>query len=187
MEMLKRKLDLMEQLLEIQHANRLLKESDEAKTKTENIVDSNYEKLKCDLVAVDKSSDEMDMLRKYVKNTHAKTHSTYTLDIDSAFRVAKHGEEERTEPFKDLHNRRLLWHGSRLTNWVGILSQGSCWRVGQMAEKVWGEKQGSGERQAGRQTERERGREYCKIFHFLFFFVSCCASQVFASLHLRRQ
>ena len=26
--------------------------------------------------------------------------------------------------FKDVGNRQLLWHGSRLTNWVGILSQG---------------------------------------------------------------
>ena len=25
---------------------------------------------------------------------------------------------------KDLPNKFLLWHGSRLTNWVGILSQG---------------------------------------------------------------
>ena len=25
---------------------------------------------------------------------------------------------------KDLHNKKLLWHGSRLTNFVGILSQG---------------------------------------------------------------
>lgn len=25
---------------------------------------------------------------------------------------------------KNIHNRKLLWHGSRLTNFVGILSQG---------------------------------------------------------------
>ena len=26
--------------------------------------------------------------------------------------------------FKDLGNRQLLWHGSRMSNWAGILSQG---------------------------------------------------------------
>ena len=36
----------------------------------------------------------------------------------------RHGEGERFKPFKELHNRRLLWHGSRTTNYVGILSQG---------------------------------------------------------------
>lgn len=35
--------------------------------------------------------------------------------------VHRQGEAER---FQKLHNRQLLWHGSRLTNYVGILSQG---------------------------------------------------------------
>lgn len=34
------------------------------------------------------------------------------------------GEDERYGKFSKLHNKQLLWHGSRLTNWVGILSQG---------------------------------------------------------------
>lgn len=34
------------------------------------------------------------------------------------------GESSRFAPFKQLHNRRLLWHGSRATNYAGILSQG---------------------------------------------------------------
>ena len=36
----------------------------------------------------------------------------------------RHGEADRFQPFKELHNRRLLWHGSRTTNYAGILSQG---------------------------------------------------------------
>lgn len=37
----------------------------------------------------------------------------------------RHGENERFEVVKNkIHNRQLLWHGSRLTNWAGILSQG---------------------------------------------------------------
>ncbi|EGD75200.1 poly polymerase [Salpingoeca rosetta] len=122
MEMLKRKLDLMEQLLEIQHANKLIKEGEEEVGV--NRVDANYSKLKCDLQPVDQSSDEMEMLRKYVRNTHAKTHSQYKLEVESAFKVKKEGEEDKYKPFAEYDNRRLLWHGSRLTNWVGILSQG---------------------------------------------------------------
>ena len=35
------------------------------------------------------------------------------------------GEAERFQKSKEnIHNRQLLWHGSRLTNWAGILSQG---------------------------------------------------------------
>ena len=45
----------------------------------------------------------------------------YTMDLEDVFEICKAGEEER---FKDVGNRMLLWHGSRLTNWAGILSQG---------------------------------------------------------------
>jgi hypothetical protein len=38
--------------------------------------------------------------------------------------VEREGENERYAKHKDNHNRQLLWHGSRLTNWMGILSQG---------------------------------------------------------------
>jgi poly [ADP-ribose] polymerase len=38
--------------------------------------------------------------------------------------VDREGEAQQYEPFRDLHNRMLLWHGSRTTNFAGILSQG---------------------------------------------------------------
>jgi hypothetical protein len=37
--------------------------------------------------------------------------------------VERPGEEERFKPYAALGNQQLLWHGSRLTNWMGILSQ----------------------------------------------------------------
>merc|ERR1712141_209396 len=36
----------------------------------------------------------------------------------------RQGEESRYSPFRDLHNRKLLWHGSRTSNYAGIISQG---------------------------------------------------------------
>ena len=38
--------------------------------------------------------------------------------------MVREGEEERFEPFAHDPNRQLLWHGSLLSNFVGILSQG---------------------------------------------------------------
>ncbi|XP_025782035.1 poly [ADP-ribose] polymerase 1 [Puma concolor] len=40
------------------------------------------------------------------------------------FKIEREGESQRYKPFKQLRNRRLLWHGSRTTNFAGILSQG---------------------------------------------------------------
>ncbi|GAB2281612.1 Poly [ADP-ribose] polymerase 2 [Dionaea muscipula] len=65
-----------------------------------------------------------DQVEKYLKNTHAQTHSSYTVDIVHIFRVFRDEEAERFGKFSKTKNRWLLWHGSRLTNWMGILSQG---------------------------------------------------------------
>ncbi|KDO87189.1 hypothetical protein CISIN_1g043135mg, partial [Citrus sinensis] len=63
-------------------------------------------------------------IAKYLLNTHAKTHSSYSVDIVQIFRVEREGETERFKKLSNSKNRMLLWHGSRLTNWTGILSQG---------------------------------------------------------------
>lgn len=61
-------------------------------------------------------------LLKYVANTHASTHTAYKLQVIDIFELNKETENERYR--KDIGNKQLLWHGSRLTNFVGILSQG---------------------------------------------------------------
>ena len=59
------------------------------------------------------------ILEKYVQNTHATTHNLYTLDIVDIFKIDRKGEEKRFKPFKKLPNHKLLWHGSRTTNYAG--------------------------------------------------------------------
>jgi poly [ADP-ribose] polymerase 1 len=71
-----------------------------------------------------KKISEYKPLFECVKNTHADTHSTYKLNVKEILKLNRKGEVDRYEAFKSLHNRKLLWHGSRLTNFAGILSQG---------------------------------------------------------------
>ena len=63
------------------------------------------------------------MLAEYIKNTHGATHNQYNLELMEVFKVRRQGEDKRFKPFSKFHNRMLLWHGSRTTNFVGILSQ----------------------------------------------------------------
>lgn len=113
--------EMLESLLQMELAYGLLKEEgDEEK----NPLDGHYEQLKTDIVPLDKSASEYELLCNYVKNTHAPTHTNYNLDIEEIFKVVRKGEDRRYKPFKKMHNRQLLWHGSRLTNFVGILSNG---------------------------------------------------------------
>ena len=69
-------------------------------------------------------SEEYKMIEKYAKNTHAKTHADYKLKINNVYVVDRKKETKKYRPFSNFENRQLLWHGSRVTNYGGILSQG---------------------------------------------------------------
>jgi poly [ADP-ribose] polymerase len=115
---LKEKLDMVQSLGDIEIATRLLEEG----SKGLNEIDSNYAKLKCEIVTLDKTSEDYKIIEKYINTTHATTHNNFKLDIQSIFKVNRIEEDKK---FKDhIGNDMLLWHGSRLTNFVGILSQG---------------------------------------------------------------
>ncbi|KAF9361508.1 Poly [ADP-ribose] polymerase 2 [Mortierella sp. NVP85] len=123
---LKKKLEMLEALGEIEIAQKLIKET-KKEIHTVNPLDQHFASLKLNkLEPLDKSSDRFKLIEQYVKNTHGSTHSGYNLVIEEVFDLDRQGEADRfvDSGFSNLHNRRLLWHGSRLTNYVGILSQG---------------------------------------------------------------
>ncbi|XP_049305863.1 poly [ADP-ribose] polymerase isoform X3 [Bactrocera dorsalis] len=121
-ELVEKHRQVLDSLLEIECAYSML----QAENKEENVnpLDKHYDQLKTKLDPIDKNSEEYKILEKYVQNTHAETHKMYKLEIVDIFKVVRQGENRRYKPFKKLENRKLLWHGSRLTNFAGILSHG---------------------------------------------------------------
>ncbi|KAH9730483.1 poly (ADP-ribose) polymerase 2 [Citrus sinensis] len=118
---LKLKLEMVEALGEIEVATKLLEDDTEIQA---DPLYSHYQRLHCQLTPLEVDSLEFSLIANYLLNTHAKTHSAYSVDIVQIFRVEREGETERFRKFSNSKNRMLLWHGSRLTNWTGILSQG---------------------------------------------------------------
>ncbi|XP_035898019.1 poly [ADP-ribose] polymerase [Anopheles stephensi] len=123
-EQVKDKQTMLESLMEIEFAYSLLNDSDEAGKDGKNPLDAHYEQLKTVIEPMARDSEEFTLLEQYVRNTHAETHKSYDLEIAEIFRIKRKGEDRRYQPFKKLHNRKLLWHGSRLTNFAGILTHG---------------------------------------------------------------
>ncbi|KAJ3414179.1 Poly [ADP-ribose] polymerase 2 [Chytridiales sp. JEL 0842] len=115
----KRKLEMLESLADIQITTTLLSSMVDT---TVNPIDQKYKSLQCNLQPMDKSSHHFRLIEEYMQNTHGHTHSHYKLRIEDVF------ELERSDLFHEkganMHNKKLLWHGSRITNFVGILSQG---------------------------------------------------------------
>uniref|UniRef100_A0A8R1Y175 Poly [ADP-ribose] polymerase n=1 Tax=Onchocerca volvulus TaxID=6282 RepID=A0A8R1Y175_ONCVO len=115
------KTKLLDDLLELEVTYSILKTDNEAYRK-QDPVDVHYEKLHAQLEILDKQSDEYKRILQYAANTHAPTHDQYKLEIIDIIRVKREGESERFK--KNIPNHYLLWHGSRITNYAGILSQG---------------------------------------------------------------
>ncbi|CAM0881176.1 unnamed protein product [Alopecurus aequalis] len=118
---LKAKLEMVEALGEIEIATKLL---EDGSSEEEDPLYARYKQLRCDFTPLEVHSEEFSMIKTYLANTHGKTHSGYTIDILQMFKVSRHGETERFQKYASAGNRMLLWHGSRLSNWTGIFSQG---------------------------------------------------------------
>jgi len=117
------KIQLLDTLRDIEIATSLLKMEDGESDN--NAIDVSYKKLKTTMVPLDKSGDLYKQLENYALTSHDSNYfSNLKIQIEDIFEVDREGEESRFQPWEKKNNRYLLWHGSRLTNWVGILSQG---------------------------------------------------------------
>jgi hypothetical protein len=111
----------VEVLLEMEITTKLIRLEQPQKC----ILQSCFDKLHIDMAHLPTDSPTFKTLDTYLQRTMASTHrAKYDLAIIDAFTVSRHSESERFEPWLDLHNHQLLWHGSRVSNFVGILSQG---------------------------------------------------------------
>lgn len=116
---LKEKIELLEALSDIQIAVKMVQSS---KDSEEHPLDQQYKSLCCGLQPLEPSGEDFQTIVKYLHSTHASTHRDYTMTVLDIFSVDRQGESDNF--LQDIHNRTLLWHGSRLSNWVGILSKG---------------------------------------------------------------
>jgi len=120
-DIIKTKIEMLDNLLELEVAYSIIQSESEDHS-TADPLDVHYEKLHCKMEALDHSSVEFSLIKKYLENTHGSTHNTFSLEIVDVLKLDREGESARFK--RDIGNVHLLWHGSRLSNYVGILSQG---------------------------------------------------------------
>ncbi|KAK7284099.1 hypothetical protein RJT34_18838 [Clitoria ternatea] len=117
----KSKVKMLEALQDIEIASRLVGFD----ANSDDSIDDNYNKLHCNMSPLPHDSEDFCLIEKFLHNTHAPTHTEWSLELEEVFSLERKGEFDKFAPYRDkLGNRMLLWHGSRLTNFVGILSQG---------------------------------------------------------------
>jgi poly [ADP-ribose] polymerase len=82
-------------------------------------VDQEYEALRCRIEWIDPGNPRYRELEEYVVKSQVKSRA---IKVKNLFTLRRDGEWEQFT--NSIKNQRLLFHGSRIQNWVGILSRG---------------------------------------------------------------
>lgn len=116
----------------MQLANEIMKTAKADKNKQQeamNELDRRYQGLGMqEMTPLEPKSKEFKELEQYLVKSSGATHSI-NYKVQDIFRIERTGEDDRFSKssystLKEKSDRRLLWHGSRCTNFGGILSQG---------------------------------------------------------------
>jgi poly [ADP-ribose] polymerase 2/3/4 len=127
--MLKREVELLESLSDMRLTEEIMKEA--MKSRNGNNVhplDQQFSGLgMAEMAPLDPQSEEFQELENYLCKSKGDTHYL-SYKVEDIFRIERDGEFDRFDSSEFAKNknsdRRLLWHGSRTTNFGGILSQG---------------------------------------------------------------
>ncbi|KZT68464.1 PARP-domain-containing protein [Daedalea quercina L-15889] len=129
--LLKKELELVDALGDMEVASKLIAASvpKDENGRPLNPLDQNFLSLRLSkMEPVSRNSMEFGALVAYARDTHGATHWHYQVQVQHAFRVER--QDETDAWMKAGHDkladgeRLLLWHGSRSTNFAGILKQG---------------------------------------------------------------
>ncbi|KAJ4316207.1 hypothetical protein N0V84_007989 [Fusarium piperis] len=124
--MLKKEIELLESLSDMKDAADIMK-IDRKTVDTVHPLDRQFQGLGLEeMTPLDHKSNEFVHLEKYLNESRGATHHM-SYEVQDIFRIERQGETQRfdnSEYATIKSDRRLLWHGSRCTNFGGILSQG---------------------------------------------------------------
>jgi poly [ADP-ribose] polymerase len=125
-QMLKREIELLESLSDMKDAALIMK-TEKAAADDIHPLDKQFQGLKMqEMTPLDRTGTEYTQLHNYLQESRGSTHG-HQYTVESIFRIERQGEYDRFDNSdfgKMSQNRRLLWHGSRCTNFGGILSSG---------------------------------------------------------------
>jgi predicted DNA-binding WGR domain protein len=112
---------LLDDLRQIEVA---VKINDTIQNSSDHPFDTVYKGLNTTINPLDKTSDMWNYIETYIKNTHAVTHH-FKVSLIDIFQISRAGESIKYEQcVKNIDNKQLLWHGSRMCNFCSILQKG---------------------------------------------------------------
>jgi poly [ADP-ribose] polymerase len=103
---------MLDSLLNLEVAYKMIEKKPEEEESEVDVFDRHYLSLSCKIDLISLESPEAKLIQMYVTNGHMSTHR-FQVNIKNIFKVERKDENERYAKHKNLHNKQLLWHGSR--------------------------------------------------------------------------
>ena len=112
--------DMLDTLENMSVATKIVKEKG-----SKSSVSSFLEEIDIDMQSIDHDSEEYAMIEEYISSIVCPTHG-YTLTLEEAVSLDKQSltTEDEDKAFSRMKNHRLLVHGTRTANVVGIMKEG---------------------------------------------------------------
>ncbi|XP_057341274.1 poly [ADP-ribose] polymerase-like [Microplitis mediator] len=108
----------VQKLIKFIYSNNMIAKND---LNNNSLVDC-YKKLNSNISVLDRNSVMFDIIQQYITNTHSEFHYHFRVMINDVFMVDRYGEDDNY--MRNLHNKKLLWHGTKMSNICAILSNG---------------------------------------------------------------
>lgn len=120
---------MLDTLTDMEVANTIMKTTGDKDrdSKSINVLDKRFQELGMEeMVPLDHDSNEYKSLSEYLIGSSGDHHNI-RYRLEDIFRIERNGEDDRFQGSKfsklKKSDKKLLWHGSRTTNFGGILSQ----------------------------------------------------------------
>ena len=117
-DILKNKIEMIDSLINMKVVTKIIDDENKNQNDENDLISIYYNKLHCEIKHISPNEKIYSILSEYLKNT-SKYYSN--IKILELYSVNREGEDKK---YLNLKNKYLLWHGTRISNFVGILSQG---------------------------------------------------------------
>ncbi len=121
-EIITRLMSVVDELSNLQIAHSVLSTTNSGVHALDNV----YQELKT-MIRPLTNPQMLAVIKTYVSNTHGQTHNNYGIEVINVYEIQRNGERDRYDAYcqkNQINNKMLLWHGTRLTNYLSILKMG---------------------------------------------------------------
>jgi len=122
--------EMIDEIKNIEIAQDIVKGSNDLLQQQEHPCDRIYKEICTDIKPVNRDSREWKLIAKYLENSHGSTHNNCQVELMDIYEINRNsgdGERARYDNFcqeRGIEKKMLLWHGTRVSNFISILKMG---------------------------------------------------------------